>query len=84
MAGNTGRLTSEQLAARGPRKRLLCLYRGRVRIGFFIALEGDGAPLRGDLRYHRSPVYHLHYKTFACSYSLAYLLRIGKANKDPL
>ncbi len=81
MAGNTGKMTMGQVIARGPRMRLLSLYRGeesgvmcRVRIGFVIACEGL-LPFRLS-----GP----DFGTYARSYSLSYLLRVGRVNQEAL
>lgn len=74
MAGNTGKMTSEAIAVRGPRLVLLEIQKHGKRIGFVIArvsqLPLNQAPymIVGDVR-----VSH-----YAQSYTLAYLRRIVK------
>lgn len=75
MAGNTGRMTTEAVEARGPRMVLWSIYGlkeyHRRRIGFAITREGQ------------MPVPYLHYaknyaRRYAMSYSLSYLLRLTR------
>ena len=79
MPGNTGRMTSEAIDARGPRLCLTGIYDGRTFLGFVIRREGvDGtiinpaARLSGKLKNPR-------YTPYGTSYSLRYLLGIGRA-----
>lgn len=80
MAGNTGKLTAENLEARGPRMRLLTVRRYRNQIGMVIAKEGQ-EPFRDGIR--ESQVVHQFgtptYASYSSSYTLGYLLRIAKA-----
>jgi hypothetical protein len=74
MPGNTGKMTREAIAKRGPRMRLLKVYTGvgpLVSVGLCIMRDPDSPIFRG----------HTWYQTLAQSYSLPYLLRIGRANQ---
>jgi hypothetical protein len=82
MAGNTGKMTTEAVIARGPRIRLTGIYAGTRRLVFVISREGDSifCPT-ATARYSeiRSRLGPFTYQPYARSYSLPYLLRIGRA-----
>lgn len=74
MAGNTGKMTTEALLARGPRMRLCAVYDGYKRLGFVVYRDPD-SPIGLGITKLKHPAY----RTYAHSYSLGYLLRVGKA-----
>lgn len=74
MAGNTGKMTNEAIIARGPRMRLLAVYSGVSRIGFVVMRDPNSPVGLGTTKLERPS-----YRTYANSYSLGYLLRIGSA-----
>ncbi len=70
MPGTTGKMTASAVARRGPRMRLVRVYRSGQPVGFMIERKGDFAVYElGDVRK----------SVIAESYALGYLLRIGKA-----
>ena len=79
MAGNTGKLTAEALQARGPRMRLLQARRGTENLGLLVAREGR-EPFREGIQYSEVPSRfgRATYVSYASSYTLGYLLWIGK------
>jgi hypothetical protein len=83
MAGNSGKMTREAIAKRGPRMRLLKVYtytgvRPLVFVGLVI-MRDPHSPV-GLFKGAAHTGYT--YRTLAQSYSLAYLLRIGRVNQE--
>ncbi len=79
MAGNTGKMTSEAIAARGPRMRLVSVKLAGLPIGSVVCREG-ASPFRRNFR-DAAQAYkfrHLHTGIYAASYSLRYLLTVAK------
>lgn len=72
MAGNTGKMTERQIAERGPRINLVCVFKANSPVGYVIMRGGENAlrPFSGFEDQHRT--------VYARSYSLGYLLRIGR------
>ena len=76
MSGNTGKMTAAAIAARGPRMCLTSVHAGAKFLGFVVRREGHlGAIVNAAARQR----FDLSYKTWAKSYSLPYLMRIGSA-----
>jgi hypothetical protein len=73
---HTGRLTSEAMHKRGPRICLTSVYDDARFVGFVIRREGDEGTVINPTA--RLKFQHLIYRSFAKSYSLRYLLRIGR------
>jgi len=71
MAGNSGKMTNEAIAARGPRMVLARLYRQGWNM-LVVYREGQ-EPFR-----YESRCWHF---VLAKSYSLSYLKRVGKGNQ---
>jgi hypothetical protein len=69
MAGNTGKMTREQIAQRGPRMAVLNIFNENQHIGTVIAQEGSKI-LRAD---NRSKVYRV-----SLSYNLRYLMGVAR------
>lgn len=72
MAGNTGKMTSEEIEARGPRLQLLSVVNPFIAKGrrYVIAREGQ-FPITPKLD-------RIYSRVYATSYSLSYLMRIVK------
>lgn len=77
MAGNTGKMTAAAITARGPRMCLTEIRNGERTIGVIVRREGpDGTVVRvgAPLRFT-----NLKYFTWSKSYSLRYLLAVGRS-----
>lgn len=73
MAGNTGKMTGAALAARGARMKLIAIRIDNRIVDFVIAREGQPV-----IRW--SPDHSTY--TYASSYTLGYLLKIAKVQRD--
>ena len=80
MAGNTGRMTTEALEARGPRMILWSIVAVKnyhaQRVGFAITQEGH-MPVPYMLYAHKKA------RRYAISYNIGYLLRLARAASNP-
>jgi hypothetical protein len=74
MSGRTGKMTKEQQAARGPQMSLREIYLDGRKVGNVISGDSWGA-----FNIQGGPQYSIG--LLAKSYSLSYLVRIGKANR---
>jgi capsular polysaccharide biosynthesis protein len=79
MAGRTGKLTNEALAARGPRMVLARIEHQNGRESYVIHLERENC-----LRYHGGSASPATLKPVAKSFTLSYLLKIGKTMMEVL
>jgi hypothetical protein len=75
MAGNTGKLSTEELLKRGPRMRLTSFYDGTRFLGLVVSREGEAIVNPNARLKHRN----LLYRSYAKSFTLSYLLRCGRA-----
>jgi hypothetical protein len=75
MAGSTGRMTREAIAARGPRMILTACWKGERCIGHVIQLRHSDR--RATARF--GPMSRSFEHVLAQSYTLSYLLRLGRA-----
>jgi hypothetical protein len=76
MAGNTGKMTRDAVLERGPRMQLIRAYSGTTPLGFVVMGGRDSAIGLGVTKIDRPS-----YRTYAESYTLGYLLRIGRAQQ---
>jgi len=72
MAGNSGKMTNEAIAARGPRMVLARVVKGIGRSWLVIYREGQPTVRLRD---------GMSLSVLARSYSLSYLKRVGKGNQ---
>lgn len=77
MAGNTGKMTNEAIAERGPRMLLTEAREGTRTVGVVIHREGSECFRRsGFTKLRHATVRHY---VWSKSYSISYLIKVGKS-----